>query len=79
MGLFKKFYGCHSCGRRVRQKPARVRQLDMFGDYNNEVLYVRSFEEETQDVSRFQSASVQRGSSMDSSNECSQRPDARWI
>lgn len=79
MGLFKKFHGCQSCGCWVRQKPVRVRQLDMFGDLNNEVLYVRTFEEETQVVSSQVAADIQRSSSVDASYECSQRTDARWI
>lgn len=70
MGLFKKAYGCGSCERRVRQKPARIEQLDLFGDNFNERVYVRSSKKRPSYGKKSFKASVLWGSSVDSSDEC---------
>lgn len=77
MGLFKKA-GC-SWKRRVRQKPVSCIQL-MF-DFNQEKRgsYVRSFEEETQDVSQKESEDVFSCCAVGASDECSSGANARWF
>jgi len=72
MGLYKKCL-LSSPRRWARQTPAKWRQLDMFDDLLREdIIYVRTQEEGTQDVQAKQSSSVQSSRSMDSSNERSQ-------
>lgn len=71
---------CPKVQRRVRQKPVELLQLDMFDEvYERRMLYVRSQQEETQDVSAQESKSVQRSSTVDSSDECSPASNAWWI
>lgn len=79
MGLFKKAYGCKSCGGRVRQKPLRATQLYLFGDLTEEVFYVRSSKERSSNGSQSFKEDVFGHSPMDSSDECSQRTNERRI
>lgn len=71
MGLFKKCYGCKSCPGRVRQKPQGLIQLDMFGEINNERVYVRSSKKRKTFGQEPFKKNVFWRSAMDSSNECS--------
>lgn len=64
----------------MRQKPVSMEQLDMFGEnFNERVLYVRSSKKGKASFPRSIEENVFGCSSMDSSNECSQRANERRI
>jgi hypothetical protein len=58
----------------VRKKPLSIVQLDLFGEnFNERMLYVRSSKKGKASFPRSFEADVFGCSSVDSSNECSQR------